>query len=69
MGIIFARTYAREYFEAHFYNICELKCGKEFHQFIVESRRFLDDCQKPLDKNKVKSQQLLDTLNSVKEPI
>ena len=49
MGTIFAPTYATltmEYFEFHFYNICELKWGKEFQEFILENWScFLDDCQ------------------------
>ena len=31
--------------------------------------RFLDDCQTTLDKNKVKPEELLETLNSVNEAI
>ena len=73
MGTIFAPTYATltmGYFEVHFYNICELKWGKEFQEFILENwSRFLDDCQTPLDKNKVKPDELLETLNSVNEAI
>ena len=58
------------YFEVHFYNICELKWGKEFQQFILKNwSRFLDDCQTPLDKNTVKPEKLLETLNSVNEAI
>ena len=73
MGTIFTPTYATltmGYFEFHFYNICELKWGKEFQEFILENwSRFLDDCQTPLDKNKVKPEELLETLNSVNEAI
>ena len=73
MGTIFAPTYVTltmEYFEFHFYNICELKWGKEFQEFILENwSRFLDDCQTPLDKNKVKPEELLETLNSVNKAI
>ena len=58
------------YFEVHFYNICELKWGKEFQEFILENwSRFLGDCQTPLDKNTVKPEKLLETLNSVNEAI
>ena len=58
------------YFEVHFYNIWELRWGKEFKEFILENySRFLDDCQTSLDKNKVKPEELLETLNSVKEAI
>ena len=58
------------YFEVHFYNICELKWGKEFQEFILENwSRFLGDCQTPLDKNMVKPEKLLETLNSVNEAI
>ena len=53
MGTIFAPTYATltmGYFEVHFYNICELKWGKEFQEFILENwSRSLDDCQTPLN--------------------
>ena len=73
MGTIFVSAYAistMEYFEVHFYNICNLKWGKEFQEFIKENwSRFLDDCQTALDKNKVKPQELLETLNSVNEAI
>ena len=69
MGTIFAPTYATltmGYFAFRFYNICEHKWGKEFQEFILENwSRFLDDCQTPLDKNKVKPEELLETLNSV----
>ena len=40
MGTIFIPTYATlamGYFEVHFYNICELKWGKEFQEFILEN--------------------------------
>ena len=57
-------------FEVHFYNICELKWGKEFQEFILEDwSHFLVDCQTPLDKNKVKPEELFETSNSVKESI
>ena len=69
MGPVFAPTYATltmGYFEVHFYNICELKWGKEFQEFIIEYwSGFLDDCQTPLDQNTVKPEELLETLNSV----
>ena len=58
------------YFGVHFYNICELKWGKEFQEFILENwSLFLDDCHTPLNKNKVKPKELLETLNSVNEAI
>ena len=42
------------YFEVHFHNICELKRGKEFQEIILENWRcFVNDCQKPSDRNKV----------------
>ena len=67
MGTIFATTYTTltmGYFEFHFYNIYELKWGKEFQKFILENwSHFLDDSQTPLDKNKVKPEELLETLN------
>ena len=63
-------TLTMGYFEFHFYNICKLKWGKEFQEFVLENwSRFLDDCQTPLDKNKVKPEELLETLNSVNEAI
>ena len=70
MSTIFAPTYATltmEYFEVHFCNICELKWGKEFQELILSS--FLGGCQTPLDKSKVKPEELLEALNSVKEAI
>ena len=73
MGTVFAPTYGTltmGYFEFHFYNICELKWGKEFQEFILENwSRFLDDCQTPLDKDKVKPEELLETLNFVNDAI
>ena len=52
------------------YNICKLKWGKEFEEFILENWScFLDDCQTPLDKDKVKPEELLETLNSVNKAI
>ena len=58
------------YFEVHFYNICGLKWRKEFQAIILENwSRFLDDCQAPLNKNTVKPEELLETLNSVNEAI
>ena len=73
MGTMFASTYAKltmRYFEVHFYNICQLKWGKEFQELILENwSHFLDDCKTPLDENKVKPEELLETLNSVNEAI
>ena len=73
MGTIFAWTYVTltmGYFEVHFYNNCELKWGKEFQEFILGNwNRFFDDYQTPLDKNKIKPDELLATLNSVNEAI
>lgn len=44
--------------------------GKEFQAFILENwNQFLDDCQTTLDKNTVKPEELLETLNSVNEAI
>ena len=63
-------TLTMGYFEVHFYNICELKWGKEFKEFILENwGRFLDDRQTPLDKNTIKPEQLLGTFYSVNEAI
>ena len=66
MGITFAPKYATltmGYFEVYFYNICELKWGKEFQEPILENwSHFLDRCQTPLDKNKVKLEELKKTL-------
>ena len=37
--------------------------GKKFQEFVLKNwSRFLDDCQTPLDKNKVKPEELLETL-------
>ena len=73
MIAIFAPTYATltmGYFEVHFYNIFELKWGKEFQESIVENwSRFLDDYQIPLDNSTVKLEELLETLNPVNEAI
>ena len=73
MGTIFTPAYVTlimRYSEVHFYNTCEIKWGKEFQEFILENWScFLDDCQTPLDKNKVKTDELLETLNSVNEVI
>ena len=67
MGTIFGPIYTTltmGYFEVHFYNIYELKWGKELQKFMLENwSRFLGDCQTPLDKNKVKPEELLETLN------
>ena len=60
----------KEYFELHFYNICEFKWGKLFQEFILENLcRFLNVFQTPLDKDKVKPQLFLKTLNSVNEAV
>ena len=73
MSTIFAPTYATltmGYSEVHFYNNYKLKWGKEFQELIFKHwSRFLDDCQTPLDKNTVKPKELLESLNSVNEPI
>ena len=70
---IFTPTYpilTMGYFDVYFYNIFELKWGKEIKEFILENWScFLDDCQTPLDKNKVKPKELLETLNSFNEAI
>ena len=58
------------YFGAHFYSICEMKWENKFQEFVLENwSRLLDDCQTPLDKNKVKRQELLETLNCVNKAI
>ena len=44
--------------------------GKEFQEFILENwSHILDKCQRSLDKNQLKSQELLEILNSVIEVI
>ena len=44
--------------------------NSRIQKFILENwSRFLVDSQTPLDKNKVKPLELLETLNSVKEAI
>ena len=69
MGTIFAPTYATltmGFLELDFYRICENKWGTDFYQFIIKNwSRYLDDCETPLDKSKVKPEDLLDTLNSI----
>ena len=69
MGTIFAPTYATltiGYFEIKFDQICELKWGKDTRDFIYKNwSRFLEDCETPLDKTKVKPEELLETLNSI----
>ena len=63
-------TLTMGYFEVHFYDICELKWGKEFKEFILENwGRFLDERQTPLDKNTIKPEELLGTFYSVNEAI
>ena len=62
MGTILAPTYATlamGYFEVYFYNICKFKWGKEFKNFSQKiGVAFLDDFQTPLDKKKVKPEEL-----------
>ena len=73
MGTIFPPTYVTLtmiHFEVHFYNICKLKWVKQFEVFTLKNwRRVLDDCPTSLDKNMVKPEELLETLNSVNEAI
>ena len=73
MGTTFTPKYATltiEYFDIHFNNLCKLKWGREFQEFIWETwSHFLDNCQTPLDKNSVKPVELSDTLKSIDEAI
>ena len=63
-------TIAMGYFEVQFYNICEVKWGREFQEFILQNwSRFLDDSQTPSDKNNVKPAELLVTLDSINKTI
>ena len=73
MGTIFAPTYATltmGYLEIKFYQICELKWGKDTRDFIYKNlSRFLDDCETLLDTTKVKPEELLETVNSIHQHI
>ena len=63
-------TIAMGYFEVQFYNICEVKRGREFQEFILQNwSHFLDDSQTPSDKNNVKPAELLVTLDSINKTI
>ena len=56
METIFAPTYATltmGCFEVHFYNL-RTQMVKRISNILEYWNRFLDDCQTPLDKNKVK---------------
>ena len=70
---IFAPIYATltmKCFEVHFIIFANWEGGEEFQNFFFYNwRRFLEDCQNRLDKNKVKGDQLLETLNSVNDVI
>ena len=68
-GTDMAPTYATltmGYHEMKFYTICELNWGAAIRQYIEEAwGRFLDDCEIPLDEDKVKPEALRDVLNSI----
>ena len=76
MGTIFAPTgtiYATSrmaYFEVNFYNYLQTQMGKRISRiYFRKSQSLLNDCQTPLDKNKIKLEELLETLYSVNEAI
>ena len=68
-GMDMALTYATltmGYHEVKFYSICELNWGAAVRQYIEETwGRFLDDCEIPLDQDKVKPEAIKDVLNSI----
>ena len=68
-GTDMARTYATltmGYHEVKFYSICELNWGAAVRQYIEETWGcFLDDCEIPLDQDKVKPEAIKDVLNSI----
>ena len=72
MGTIFAPTYAAltmGYFEVHFYNILRSQMGKKISRGYLRKLELFFRGLSNTDKNKVKSQELLETLNSVNEAI
>ena len=68
-GTDMAPTYATltmGYHEVKFYSICELNWGAAVRQYIEETwGHFLDDCEIPLDQDKVKPEAIKDVLNSI----
>ena len=68
-GTDMAPTYATltmGYYEVKFYTICELNWGAAIRQYKEEAwGRFLDDCEIPLDEDKVKPEALRDVPNSI----
>ena len=73
MCTISAPTYATltvGYIEVYFYDIYKVKWGSEFKEFPIGNwSRFSNDCETPLDRKKVQSQELIDTINSINEAI
>ena len=52
--------------EVKFYGVCDLNWGAAIRQYIEEVWGcFLDDCEIPLDEDKVKPEGLRDFLNSI----
>ena len=53
-----------------FYDLYRNKIGADLTNFIFENRRrFLDDFQTLLEKNKISPYDLLNVLNSINSPI
>ena len=59
-----------EYFEVYLCDIWEVNLESEFKEFLTENwSRFLDDCTNPLDRKKVQTQELLETISTISEVI
>ena len=73
MGNIFTQTYTNLtmwLFKRMFYDLYRNKIGADLTNFIFENRRrFLDDFQTLLEKNKISPYDLLNVLNSINSPI
>ena len=63
-----APTYATltmGYYETKLYAFCKVQWGEEIGKEIEENwARYLDDCEIPVDENKVDPKDLLEALNS-----
>ena len=73
MGTIFVPTYANltmGFFELTFYDLCKDRFEEDLGKFGFENwSRFLDDCETPLEENKINLNDLLSILNSFKPSI
>ena len=73
MGNIFTQTYTNLtmwLFKRMFYDLYRNKIGADLTNFIFENRRrFLDDFQTLLEKNKISPYDFLNVLNSINSPI